>query len=163
MLMNGFVLSTKVILAHVWHAVSIYIRPLDVLLCHDDELEGRRIAFILYLVADDWNPETDGGHLQLFDCHSPSAGNAEESVVAATAAIDTPSSLNPWKMAVSLPPKRNMFAFFEVSPGSFHQVGVVILEVQSPCFCLPPHCPAFLSVFSSFRFNHLTILAILDH
>ena len=31
----------------------------DLLLCHDDELEGRRIAFILYLTSD-WSPE-DGG------------------------------------------------------------------------------------------------------
>ena len=31
----------------------------DVLLCHDDELEGRRIAFIFYLVPE-WTKE-DGG------------------------------------------------------------------------------------------------------
>jgi Rps23 Pro-64 3,4-dihydroxylase Tpa1-like proline 4-hydroxylase len=31
------------------------------LLCHDDELEGRRIAYILYLVPEDWNQE-DGGN-----------------------------------------------------------------------------------------------------
>lgn len=36
----------------------------DVLLCHDDELEGRRIAFILYLVPP-WL-STDGGSLDLF-------------------------------------------------------------------------------------------------
>ncbi|XP_042214611.1 uncharacterized protein LOC121861115 [Homarus americanus] len=36
----------------------------DVLLCHDDELEGRRIAFILYLVPQ-WLEE-DGGSLDLF-------------------------------------------------------------------------------------------------
>ena len=32
---------------------------IDVLLCHDDELEGRRIAFIFYLVPE-WTKE-DGG------------------------------------------------------------------------------------------------------
>lgn len=37
----------------------------DTLLCHDDELEGRRIAFILYLVPY-WKKE-DGGALDLFD------------------------------------------------------------------------------------------------
>jgi Rps23 Pro-64 3,4-dihydroxylase Tpa1-like proline 4-hydroxylase len=37
----------------------------DHLLCHDDELEGRRVAFILYL-APHWT-EADGGHLDLFD------------------------------------------------------------------------------------------------
>lgn len=37
---------------------------LDVLLCHDDELEGRRIAFILYLVPP-WQ-SSDGGTLDLY-------------------------------------------------------------------------------------------------
>ena len=39
----------------------------DVLLCHDDLIaeEERRVAFILYLVDEDWQ-ETDGGHLDLF-------------------------------------------------------------------------------------------------
>ena len=37
----------------------------DYLLCHDDELEGRRIAFIMYLVPD-WSEE-DGGLLELFN------------------------------------------------------------------------------------------------
>lgn len=36
----------------------------DVLLCHDDELEGRRVAFILYLVPP-WDVN-DGGTLDLF-------------------------------------------------------------------------------------------------
>ncbi|KAM4630071.1 prolyl 3-hydroxylase OGFOD1 isoform 2-T2 [Polymixia lowei] len=36
----------------------------DVLLCHDDELEGRRIAFILYLVPP-WQ-SSDGGTLDLY-------------------------------------------------------------------------------------------------
>jgi prolyl 3-hydroxylase /prolyl 3,4-dihydroxylase len=41
----------------------------DYLLCHDDDIhgtvEGRRIAFIYYLVPEDWS-ETDGGMLDLF-------------------------------------------------------------------------------------------------
>ncbi|XP_037802947.1 prolyl 3-hydroxylase OGFOD1-like [Penaeus monodon] len=40
----------------------------DVLLCHDDELEGRRIAYILYLVPA-WEA-SDGGTLDLFDTDS---------------------------------------------------------------------------------------------
>jgi Rps23 Pro-64 3,4-dihydroxylase Tpa1-like proline 4-hydroxylase len=40
------------------------------LLCHDDDVgslnDARKIAFILYLVEDDWNI-SDGGQLQLFD------------------------------------------------------------------------------------------------
>ena len=43
--------------------VKIY--PIDVLLCHDDELEGRRIAFIFYL-ASDWTTE-DGGWWCMID------------------------------------------------------------------------------------------------
>ena len=38
---------------------NIIIIIIDVLLCHDDELEGRRIAFIFYLVPE-WTKE-DGG------------------------------------------------------------------------------------------------------
>ncbi len=38
----------------------------DYLLCHDDELEGRRIAYILYLVPNSWE-EADGGSLDQFD------------------------------------------------------------------------------------------------
>lgn len=48
----------------------------DALLCHDDELEGRRIAFILYLVPS-WD-RSFGGTLDLYDtdgktqlCSSP--------------------------------------------------------------------------------------------
>ena len=39
----------------------------DVLLCHDDLIaeEERRVAFILYLVDEEWQ-EADGGHLDLF-------------------------------------------------------------------------------------------------
>ena len=37
----------------------------DALLCHDDELEGRRIAFILYLVPS-WDRNL-GGTLDLYD------------------------------------------------------------------------------------------------
>ncbi|XP_019695755.1 prolyl 3-hydroxylase OGFOD1 [Harpegnathos saltator] len=43
---------------------SIYFDT-DHLLCHDDNLEDRRIAFILY-VMDEWTVE-DGGALDLFD------------------------------------------------------------------------------------------------
>lgn len=43
----------------------------DVLLCHDDELEGRRIAFILYLVPP-WE-KSDGGTLDLFSTDGKSS------------------------------------------------------------------------------------------
>jgi Rps23 Pro-64 3,4-dihydroxylase Tpa1-like proline 4-hydroxylase len=42
----------------------------DYLLCHDDDIQGieygRRIAFIYYIVSDDWS-EVDGGCLDLFN------------------------------------------------------------------------------------------------
>ncbi|KAM3829171.1 prolyl 3-hydroxylase OGFOD1 [Vipera latastei] len=75
----------------------------DTLLCHDDELEGRRIAFILYLVPP-WDKH-DGGTLDLF-C--------------------TDDHFQPLQIVKSLSPSWNSLAFFEVSPVSFHQVSEVI-------------------------------------
>ena len=43
--------------------MSIY---LDILLCHDDELEDRRVAFIYYLVPVNWT-EQEGGSLDMFN------------------------------------------------------------------------------------------------
>lgn len=77
----------------------------DILLCHDDELEGRRIAFILYLTPG-WTSE-DGGSLDLFD---------------------TDSNGQPRDIVRSILPRFNSFAFFEVSPVSFHQVAEVLSE-----------------------------------
>ena len=48
----------------------------DVLLCHDDELDTRRIAFILYLVPP-WKEE-DGGALHLFDMDGTSVNFLEK-------------------------------------------------------------------------------------
>ncbi|XP_068022691.1 prolyl 3-hydroxylase OGFOD1 isoform X2 [Melanerpes formicivorus] len=70
----------------------------DVLLCHDDELEGRRIAFILYLVPA-WE-KSDGGTLDLYS---------------------TDEHLEPEQIIKSLVPSWNTLVFFEVSPVSFHQ------------------------------------------
>ncbi|XP_077981360.1 prolyl 3-hydroxylase OGFOD1-like [Glandiceps talaboti] len=77
----------------------------DILLCHDDELEGRRIAFILYLVPS-WGKE-DGGNLDLFS-------------------VDEHGQPN--KVVKSLLPQLNNFVFFEVSPVSFHQVAEVLSQ-----------------------------------
>ena len=78
----------------------------DRLLCHDDELEGRRIAFIIYMVPRDWN-QADAGHLDLFQC-------AENN--------------HPTAVAKSLLPAWNTFNFFEVSPISYHQVREVLSQ-----------------------------------
>lgn len=78
------------------------------LLCHDDELEGRRIAFIFYLVPKDWSEE-DGGTLDLFEC-------CEEG--------------QPRTVTESVLPAWNNFLFFEVTPTSFHQVAEVLSSKQ---------------------------------
>ncbi|KAG0301089.1 Prolyl 3-hydroxylase ogfod1 [Dissophora globulifera] len=82
------------------------------LLCHDDDIknekEGRRIAFILYLVDEDWS-EADGGALDLF---SSEAGY-------------------PVDVAQSLVPVRNTLAFFELSSVSYHQVAEVLTRDKS--------------------------------
>lgn len=45
--------------------MQLCIQLADALLCHDDELEGRRIAFILYLVPP-WDRSL-GGTLDLYN------------------------------------------------------------------------------------------------
>lgn len=76
------------------------------LLCHDDELEGRRIAFIFYFVPKDWSKE-DGGTLDFFDVNEDG---------------------QPDRIFKSTVPEWNSFLFFEISPTSFHQVAEVLKE-----------------------------------
>lgn len=52
-------------LDHIDLAGQIY-SPGDYLLCHDDQLEGRKVAFICYLVDEEWNLDEDGGSLDLY-------------------------------------------------------------------------------------------------
>lgn len=83
------------------------------LLCHDDDIknekEGRRIAFILYLVDDDWSA-ADGGALDLFRCDETGY---------------------PVEVTQSLVPVRNTLAFFELSSVSYHQVAEVLTRDKS--------------------------------
>jgi len=69
--------------------------------CHDDKLEGRRIAYIYYLVDEKWS-EKDGGELSLFE----------------PAQVGVPKSLP----SVKIVPKRNSLFIFLVSVNSFHRV-----------------------------------------
>jgi len=78
----------------------------DHLTCHDDQLEGRRVAYILYLTPENWR-KSDGGCLELFSRDAKG---------------------NPSEVKVQLLPKRNTLAFFEVSKVSFHQVQEVLTE-----------------------------------
>lgn len=73
----------------------------DFLLCHDDRLEGRKLAFLHYL--SDFKLE-DGGALALKNEN-----------------LDTTRRILP---------KYNTFAFFEVSPTSYHEVEEVIADKQ---------------------------------
>ncbi|KAF8938756.1 Oxoglutarate and iron-dependent oxygenase degradation C-term-domain-containing protein [Dissophora ornata] len=83
------------------------------LLCHDDDIknekEGRRIAFILYLVDEDWSA-ADGGALDLFKCNETGY---------------------PVEVMHSLVPVRNTLAFFELSSVSYHQVAEVLTRDKS--------------------------------
>ena len=80
----------------------------DTLLCHDDELEGRKVAFIFYLTEESWSEE-DGGLLELFR---------------------TDARGDPADVVTRLLPRHNSFAFFEVSPVSFHQVSEVLSQTK---------------------------------
>lgn len=69
------------------------------------------MAFIWYLVPDSWDSQIDGGELQLFESQTITDDGNDENFF-------------PTKISTTIPPKRNMFMFFEVSPRSFHQVTV---------------------------------------
>ena len=75
---------------------SIYNQT-DYLLCHDDKLEGRKIAFIFYLVDEDWSGNEDGGCLRLF--------SSDHNFVP----CGLPSKI--------IAPVSNTFVMFEVVPG----------------------------------------------
>lgn len=77
----------------------------DYLLCHDDNMDDRRIAYIFYL-TNDWSKE-DGGALDLFDTD-------EEGL--------------PRNVVKSLIPEYNSLVFFEVADNSYHQVAEVLTE-----------------------------------
>ena len=83
-------------------------RYTDHLLCHDDELEGRRIAFIMYFVKD-WT-EADGGTLDLFRLNE----NGQ-----------------PTEVMKQIVPETNALAFFEVTEKSYHQVAEILTKDKS--------------------------------
>ncbi len=75
--------------------------PTGYLLPHDDQLEGRSIAYV-YNLSQGFK-KSDGGALELFS---------------------TKNHI-PQEVVKSYPPKWNAFVIFEVSPDSFHQVSEV--------------------------------------
>ena len=83
---------------------SLLLSDTNYLLCHDDKVEGRAIAFIIYL-SKEWDPK-DGGILQLF-----SSENEE-----------------PKEVVKEIFPLFNRFVFFKVTDTSFHQVSEVLKD-----------------------------------
>lgn len=82
------------------------------LLCHDDDLSERRIAYIMYFVDEEWSPE-DGGTLDLYD-HDADG--------------------RPTAVTKRLTPCWNSFGMFAVSSISHHQVTVVFSVLNhAPC------------------------------
>lgn len=81
----------------------------DYLLTHDDLLENRAFAYVLYLVDKDWSLE-DGGCLALLDCDY---------------------NVNPRNIVERIVPKRNRLAVFQVSQKSFHYVEEVLSQSKN--------------------------------
>ena len=91
------------------------------LLCHDDQVEDRRIAFILYLTPSDWN-ESDGGALNIYNSYkvnSDSPNNNNSNAISVNVFPET----KPFKQLL---PKRNSVVIFKVSDISFHEVDEVL-------------------------------------
>lgn len=119
---------------HTTHSLSQSVcvyDAADTLLCHDDQLEGRRVAFIYYLVPPNWSEE-DGGTLDLYSTdgscirHTPSSCGPYHHFPSLPAASQQPD-----EVVQSLLPKWNSFVFFEVSPVSFHRVAEVMSASQT--------------------------------
>lgn len=83
---------------------SLYEKA-DYLLCHDDDLQGRKIAFMFYLSDLD---KGDGGLLELYDEHEGDAGEIKERVV----------------------PKKGSLAFFAIDGHPYHAVSEIIKDKQ---------------------------------
>jgi len=92
-------------LADTIDASAASYRSGDYLLCHDDDLLTRRVAFILYLTPENWEA-SDGGKLELFS-------------------VD-PTTHAPSRISASISPRYGSMVLFEVTPASFHAVGEVL-------------------------------------
>ncbi|MFT4312625.1 MAG: 2OG-Fe(II) oxygenase family protein [Candidatus Woesearchaeota archaeon] len=97
--LTGFSLGDTVDIAGTLYQDTNY------LLCHDDQLEGRKIAFLIYLSDME---QGEGGELNLYD-HKDGT---------------------PQKIQKKIIPKFNTFALFEVTPTSFHSVQEVVVDKQ---------------------------------
>lgn len=103
------------------------------LLCHDDDLAERRVAFIIYLVPEaGWDIARDGGALELFDTAPDVAaalGGDPAKLVLPPAALpgsQSGSCFLPGNVVKRLTPAWNSLALFEVSAVSHHAVAEVL-------------------------------------
>ena len=85
-------------------AASLY-QDTDYLLCHDDQLEKRKVAYIYYLTN---LKKEDGGALNLYASENKS----------------------PTEISKKIIPKENTLILFEVLPTSFHEVQEVLKKVD---------------------------------
>lgn len=85
---------------------SLLLESTHYLLPHDDQIEKRKIAFILYLSQD--FTQNEGGTLDLFSTKNSKPNAIEKSYT----------------------PKKNQFIMFKVSPHSFHQISEVETSKQ---------------------------------
>ncbi|XP_017887076.1 prolyl 3-hydroxylase OGFOD1 [Ceratina calcarata] len=100
--------NTKIELNKMIDMSSSSYYDTDFLLCHDDNLGDRRIAYVLY-ISKQWTEE-DGGTLDLFD---------------------TDEDGLPRDVVKSLVPEYNSIVFFEVVDNSYHQVAEIISPDKS--------------------------------
>ncbi len=84
---------------------SLKLKKINYLLCHDDQLSNRKLAFILYLTT---LKKSDGGSLSFF----------------------TAKNKKPHEVIKSFYPVSNSFMIFEVSDKSFHQIDEVLSGKQ---------------------------------
>ncbi len=82
---------------------SLKLSNTNYLLCHDDKVQDRKIAFILNL-SENWTKK-DGGELEFFEANKNNL---------------------PVKVSKSILPKFNQFNIFKVSDKSFHQINEVL-------------------------------------
>ncbi|ETO19794.1 hypothetical protein RFI_17436 [Reticulomyxa filosa] len=87
---------------------SVY-RDGNYLLCHDDQIDTRAIAFILYLTPKDWTKE-DGGRLNIYKSVNE----------------DIPDMK--LELYEEVLPVRNSVILFEVCKKSFHEVSEVLTK-----------------------------------
>ena len=99
-----FEISGKKITNADFHATK-YVKT-HYLLPHDDQLEGRKIAYLYYCSTLE---KEDGGALELFSV------NDEK---------------RPVEVVKSIQPKENTLVLFEVSDESFHQVSEVVKDIE---------------------------------